>query len=116
MTITEKYIQLLVPLLATAEGAKVSTKQINGATAYLFPCPYCSHLTTKSGKKKPKKQTAIISPHPKSKWIYYFRCLRGGTSDCDCGMIPFRKFLKTYSSSLCNRYDEEMDFYRKRKS
>ena len=108
MTITEKYIQKIVPLLAIAEGAKVTTKQKNGGTAYLFPCPHCSHLKTSSGKKKPTKRTAILSPRNECKWVYYFKCQRGGTPKCNgAGVRTFDNFLYHYNKPLSNQYQLE---------
>ena len=109
MTITEKYILEVVPSLAAAEGAKVEIKQMNGGNAYLFPCPFCSHLTTSTGKKKPTKQTAIISPRYETKWVYYFKCKRGGAIECTGAAKSFHNFLKSYDPDLFNKYSHEMD-------
>ena len=109
MTITEKYIQQIVPLLAVAEGSKVSTKQMNGAIAYLFPCPFCSHLNTQSGKQKPRKQTAILMPRRESKWVYTFKCHRGGSSQCSGAAVSFNNFLHEYNKPIFKRYQLEMN-------
>ena len=109
MTITEKYILQVVPYLAVAEGAKVEIKQKNGGNAYLFPCPFCSRLDTSSKKKKPNKQTAIISPRYETKWVYYFKCHRGGDDRCEGGAMSFNNFLKSYDPNLFNKYSHEMD-------
>ena len=109
MTITEKYILQVVPSLAAAEGAKVEIKHMNGGNAYLFPCPHCSHMKTKSGKFKLTKRTAIISPRYETKWVYYFKCSRGGDSRCAGGAMSFNNFLKSYDPNLFNKYSHEMD-------
>jgi hypothetical protein len=114
VTITEKYILQVVPYLAVAEGAKVEIKQKNGGNAYLFPCPFCSRLTTSSGKKKPNKQTAIISPRYETKWVYYFKCHRGGDSRCAGAAKSFQNFLETYDPDLFNKYLREMDVVTKK--
>ncbi len=109
MTSTEKYIQLIVPYLATAEGATVETKQMNGATAYMFPCPFCSHLTTTSGQKKDKKRTAILMPRRESKYVYVFKCHRGYSPECARGARNFHNFLAMFNADLFNQYQLEMN-------
>ena len=114
MTITEKYIQKIVPLLAKAEGANVDTKEMNGATAYMFPCPFCSHLTTTSGKQKPRKQTAILMPRRECKWVYTFKCHRGYAPECKGGARNFHNFLAMYNPHLFNKYQQEMNHQRRK--
>ena len=42
MTITEKYIQKILPYLAGAEGGTVQPKSFKGLQGHEFPCPFCS--------------------------------------------------------------------------
>ena len=109
MTITEQYIEKIVPYLASAEGAEVKITQKNGGNAYEFPCPFCSHLTTSSGKQKPKKKTAILSPRYESKWVYFFSCRRGYSPECRGGARSFHNFLACYDQSLFHKYLRDME-------
>ena len=109
MTITEKYINLIVPSLAAAEGSTVETKPMNGGTAYMFACPFCSHLVTSTGKSKLKKRTAILMPRKESKWVYTFKCHRAFAPECRGGPRSFRNFLLMYDQSLAYKYIRELN-------
>jgi hypothetical protein len=50
MTLTEKYIQKISSDLGI----------VSSSNSYSFPCPFCSHLPTSSGKIKLKREQQVL--------------------------------------------------------
>lgn len=111
MTITEKYIQKILPSLK-GQG-EITTKEMNGGTAYMFPCPFCSHLQKPNKKYKEKYQTAILMPREECKFVYTFHCRRGYSPECirsgGKGGRNFLNFLIMYKPYLAEKYKFEME-------
>ena len=107
MTLQEKYIQKILPSLSGEGEVRLSTK--NGGAAYMFPCPFCSHLRTTSGKVRSHKRTAILMPHPNCKYEYIFNCTRGYSPECKGEARGFHNFLIMYKPYLAERYKFERD-------
>jgi|TARA_R100001443_G_scaffold7644_2_gene16986 hypothetical protein len=103
MTITEKYIQMILPYLAIAEGSEVREKRIKGLIAYEFPCPFCSYLQTKDRHKR--KRCSMLLPHKES-FTYTFNCLRKGSNECESPR-SFPNFLSMHNPSLFKQYQME---------
>ena len=112
MTITEKYIEKILPSLAGA--GEVKTKQMNGRTAYTMPCPFCSHICTSQGKIRNTKHTAILMPREENNNVYTFHCRRGYSPECKTsgskqGGRSFLNFLLMFKPRLAEKYKEEMN-------
>ena len=112
MTITEKYIEKILPQLAGA--GEVKTKPMNGRTAYMFPCVFCSHICTSKGVIRNTKQTAILMPREENNNVYTFHCRRGYSQECKTtkgisGGRSFLNFLLMFRPRLAERYKEEMN-------
>jgi len=98
MTITEKYLQKILPYLAIAEGAEVRSKTIKGLNAYEFPCPFCCYKHKKEWKRK--KRVGMFF-YEKNTFSYRFNCLRCGEK------MLFPEFLQKFDSRLFNKYQME---------
>ena len=109
MTLQEKYLNKITSSLGN--GRPIETKSMNGGTAYIFPCPFCSHIRTSSGKDKPFKKTAILSPLTDCKYEYYFKCHRGYSPECKGGPRNFLNFLIMYRPYLAEKYKAEKNDY-----
>ena len=109
MTLTEKYIRKILPKLAGAGEVQIGDK--DGMPTYSFPCPFCSHLTTSSGKLKERKRTAILLPHQDCKYEYVFSCRRGYSPECKGsggkGGRNFLNFLIMLNPYLAEKYKFE---------
>jgi len=105
MTLTEKYIHKISPNLGIVKGT------YKGNDSYSFPCPFCSHLPTKSGKIKSNKRTATFIPHQDCKYEYVFNCNRKGINTCigdgSNGGMAFLNFLFRYNPYLAEKYKFE---------
>ncbi len=109
MTITEKYIQLLLPYL----DEEIETELINGLIAYKFRCPFCSFYV--QGNESRQKKCASLVPI-KDSFDYKFICMRSGSQECRRGKggRSFHNFLAMYNPSLFNQY--KRDLTREKKS
>ena len=105
MTLTYKYIQKISSDLA------IVAETYGGSKSYSFPCPFCSHLPTKSGKIKLKKKTATLISHENCEYEYTFTCRRQGSSSCigegGKGGMGFLNFLFRYKPYLAEKYKFE---------
>ena len=110
MTITEKYIQLLLPYL----DEEIETELINGLIAYKFRCPFCSFYV--QGNESRQKKCASLVPI-KDSFDYKFICMRSGTPECrrTKGGRSFRNFLRMFNEPLANQYDKELNLTRPKK-
>ena len=105
MTLTEKYIQKIAPELGIVSGT------YKGNNSYSFPCPFCSHLPTSSGKIKLKNRTACFISLQNCRYEYNFTCRRQGSSSCkgdgEKGGMGFLNFLFRYKPYLAEKYKFE---------
>ena len=96
MTIAEKYLQEVIPLIVALGGADACSKPLKGG--YEVPCPFC--CTYQETERKRKKRVAMFFPRDR-KFSYYFNCVR-----CKERM-NFDKFLMKFDSGLFNKYQME---------
>jgi len=103
MTITEKYLQMILPTLAVTENQRVDKKMVNGLWGYSFPCPFCQfQCETDSARNK---RVAYLLPHKESfSWTFY--CHRHKTPECQTSR-SFSNFLAMYNPSLFKKYQME---------
>ena len=108
MTITEKYIQLILPYL----DDEIETELINGLTAYKFSCPFCSYFVNSPECRN--RQLASLVPIEGS-YDYKFICMRSGSPECRriYGGRSFGNFLAMYNPDLFRQY--QLDLIREKK-
>ena len=103
MTLTEKYIQKISSDLGV----------VSSGNSYSFPCPFCKHLPTTTGKIKLNKRTACFIPEKNCKYEYNFYCQRKGSNDCrgdgTGGGMGFLNFLYRYKPYLGERFKFEKE-------
>ena len=110
MSITKRYIDLLLPSLAGNEGGEVDTFTLNGKIAYRFPCPFCQSFY--DSKKIRNNQMGEIFAASKMKYSsssYFFRCRRRGSAECRGGTKSFYNFLAIYYPQLFDEYKREIN-------
>ena len=100
MTITEQYLQKILPFLSGAQGGRVEPKNFKGLQGYVFPCPFCSVLQKRESKRK--ERCAALMPHSQS-FSYTFHCCRKQSPDC-LQSLCFPNFLKRYNPALFRQY------------
>ena len=107
MTITEKYIQLILPYL----DEEIETELINGLTAYKFRCPFCTMYV--QGDQTRQRKCASLVPI-KDSFDYKFICSRSWSSECRSrgGGRSFRNFLRMFNEPLADQYDKELNLTR----
>ena len=105
MTLTEKYIQKISSDLGIVAGT------YGGSKSYSFPCPFCSHIPTSSGKIRLNKKTGALIPQKNCEYEYTFTCRRQGSSSCrgegEKGGMGFLNFLFRYKPYLAEKYKFE---------
>ena len=94
MTITNRYLQEILPCVAAIGGGEVREKK----GGYETPCPFCCLLQDKERKRK--KRVGMFFPDDK-KYSYRFNCVRCKES------MDFDKFLMKFDSGLFNKYQME---------
>ena len=110
MSITKRYIDLLLPSLTGNEGGEVDTFTLNGKVAYKFPCPFCQSFY--DNKEIRNNQMGEIFAATKMKYSsssYFFRCRRRGSLECKGGTKSFYNFLAIYYPQLFNEYRREIN-------
>ena len=85
MSVTQTYIDLLLPsLIESNYGTLSTTKTEEGLNAYSFSCPFCSKFV--HSKKCKKSETASILPlkgvEKFKGYKWYFKCKRGYSPEC----------------------------------
>ena len=103
MTITEKYIEKILPYL----DEDIETEIINGLIAYNFCCPFCTmYVSTEECRKR---KIASLVP-TKDSYDYKFICKRSGSPDCSrrLGGRSFHNFLAMYNPALFNQYKNDL--------
>ena len=107
MTITEKYIQLILPYL----DDDIETELINGLNSYKFSCPFCTMYV--QGEQFRKKKCASLVPI-KDSFDYKFICSRSWSCECRSrgGGRSFRNFLRMFNEPLADQYDKELNLTR----
>ena len=103
MTITEKYIDKIIPYI---EG-DVESELINGLYAYKFACPWCSMFC--NNKHIRERKCASLVP-VKDSYDYKFICTRSSSPECsrkDRGR-SFHNFLAMYNPALFNQYKNDL--------
>ena len=106
LTITEKYIQLILPYLSGADGGEVETFTTpEGLIGYRFPCPLCSGFVRTEELRT--RQLASLTPY-KGSFDYLFRCRRSGSKECRGGAKNFHNFLCFYNPNLFRQYQKEL--------
>ena len=103
MTITEKYIQLILPYL----DDEIETEQINGLTSYKFSCPWCT-MYVQTDESRQKKCASLVPI--KDSFDYKFICKRSWSSECRSrhGGRSFYNFLAMYNPALFNQYKRDL--------
>ena len=99
MSVTQRYIDLLLPsLIESNYGTLSTTKTEEGFNAYSFSCPFCSKFV--HSKKCKKTETASILPlkgvEKFKGYKWYFRCKRNYCNDLNLGSNR-REFQKLYN-------------------
>ena len=110
MSITKRYIKLLLPSLGGNEGGEVDTFTRDGNVGYKFPCPFCQPFY--DDKEVRNKQMGELFEATKMKYSsssWFFRCRRRGSPDCRGGAKSFYTFLAMYLPELFNQYKAEID-------
>ena len=106
MTITEKYIQLILPYLSGPEDGVVETFTTEqGLIGYKFPCPLCSCFVRTDELRV--RQLASLTPY-KDSYDYLFKCRRSFSKECRGGAKTFHNFLAIYNPSLFRQYKKEL--------
>lgn len=96
MTITDRYISMLLPSFAAAvAGGSATPTTFEKGNGWKFPCPFCCEKVSKTYKKK--TQCAALIPN--GNYSYVFRCCRKKSMECYDNML-FPIFLKTYNPKL----------------
>ena len=118
MSVTEQYIDLIIPSLSGSDSESLSIfKTEEGLIAYRFCCPLCGKFCKSESSKK--NQTAEIIPlkgSPKYKgYKWYFRCRRRYSPDCRGGYKSFYNFLCMYDHSLWTKYRDDLNLGSNRK-
>ena len=96
MTIIEKYLQEVVPLVISKGGADACSKPRKGGLE--LPCPFC--CTFQETERKRKKRVGMFFPKGKN-YSYHFFCVRCEES------LNFDDFLMKFDSGLFNKYQME---------
>ena len=112
MSVTQTYIDLLLPsLIESNYGTLSTTKTEEGLNAYSFSCPFCSKFV--HSKKCKKTETASILPlkgvEKFKGYKWYFRCKRGYSPECRGGYKSFYNFLCMYDHSLWTKYRDDLN-------
>ena len=110
MSITVRYINLLLPSLGGNEGGEVDTFTLNGKVAYKFPCPFCQSFY--DDKEIRNNQMAELFAATKMKYSsssWFFRCRRRGSNECRGGTKSFYNFLAIYYPQLFDEYKKEIN-------
>ena len=105
MTLNERYIQLLIPYLAVAEGSSVEPKQFKDGVGWVFPCPFCSSKQTKSYKKS-NRVGALMPNQTRHSFVYC--CSRKQSPECSTNR-SFPNFLKMLNPDLFRKYHQERE-------
>ena len=105
MTLNERYIQLVIPYLAAAEGSSVEPKQFKDGLGWVFPCPFCSSKHTKSYKKS--NRVGALIPN-QSIHTFVFCCSRKQSPECSANRL-FPNFLKMLNPDLFRKYHQERE-------
>ena len=108
MTLTEKYIQKVLPYLnREVPDVEVEEFYLNGAKAYKFACPFCWGITSKDRNKR--KKVAAFLPRQECKHEYTFYCHRHAASECQRART-FENFLWMYKPYLAEKMKFEKTF------
>ena len=103
MTITEKYLQMILPTLAVNNNQRVEKTLVKGLHGYAFPCPFCQFRCDKESSRN--RRVAYLLPHKESfSWTFY--CHRHGTPECQTSR-SFSNFLAMYNPDLYKQYQME---------
>ena len=101
-TIADSYAARVAPTCAAMAGGEVRTKPMNGKTAFMFPCPFCSPTRTKASNRK--KRCAILMPRADKSYCYTFSC-----ANDRCGKVMnFHQFLESFNGSLARQYKRDL--------
>ena len=103
MTITEKYLNIILPYL----DEDVDTEIVNGLKTYKFSCPWCSMFCHTEYTRS--KKCASLTPVEGS-YDYKFICMRSGSPECRRihGGRSFHNFLCMYSPELFRKYKKDL--------
>ena len=94
MTITDRYLQEILPCVAAIGGGEIREKK----GGYETPCPFCCLKFKKESKRK--KRVGMFF-YESTTFSYRYNCLR-----CRKKML-FPEFLKEFDSGLFNKYQME---------
>ena len=98
MTITNRYLQEVIPSIVALGGSEACYKPLKGG--YEVPCPFCC-TKYKIGAFKRRKRVGIFL-YNNYEHSYHFTCMR-----CGKYKMPFPAFLKEFDSNLFNKYHME---------
>ena len=103
MTLTEKYLQMIIPYLDN----DIEEEIINGLKSYKFACPFCSFYS--NSEESRKRKCASLTP-VKGSYDYKFICMRSKTPECrrTFGGRSFYNFLAMYNPELFRQYKKEL--------
>ena len=94
MTITDRYLQEILPCVAAIGGGEIREKK----GGYETPCPFCCLLQDKERKRK--KRVGMFF-YESTTFSYRYNCLRCGQK------MLFPEFLEKFDSGLFNKYQME---------
>ena len=103
LTIAENYASLAAQSCASMASGQVKTKPMNGRTAFMFPCPFCSPTRSKASKRR--ANDAIIMPRSDKPYCLTFRCM--GHKNCR-KTYNFQEFLENWNFGFSNNYKQDL--------
>lgn len=103
MTITDRYLQKILPSIAAIGGGEYKATPMYGQIGYEVPCPFCGRYESKPIKQR--KRVGAFIPCKNSSYFKY-KCKRKKSSECSRCM-EFPEFLEKFDSGLFNKYQME---------
>ena len=100
-TIADSYAARVAPTCAAMAGGEVRTKPMNGKTAFMFPCPFCSPTRSKASKRR--ANDAILMPRVDKPYCLTFRC----QGKCQTS-YSFHEFLERWNNNFSNMYKHDL--------
>ena len=105
--ITDSYAATAAQSCASMVCGEVKLKRMNGANAFMFPCPFCSPKKSKASKRK--NNCGILMPNHDKNYLYTYNC----ANDRCVKPMSFHQFLKNWNPSLAHSYQQDLNDRRK---